>query len=286
MAKGNLFLGTAAKSVGDVVMYRREGSQVSRVRVRKIANPKTDAQCKQRAIMAPIPKFFSPLAIVLERSFEGLSKSKSYSKFIQVNADKARANDWLLPKGSAFFPLPYQLSQGTLPICRVVTEGNIFYLMSVIGESSASLSTIGDLSSAFISAGYQKGDVVTFIIAKGDQQAITSRYYIPVTFQFVIDSTSTVTIETAMSGLVLSFDEEAGGMLKINTNGGQAYAAAVIIARYEGDKWRRSTQELVVRTDVMTSISSESAKTAAIASYGNTVNGGNPLVYLDGEELQ
>ena len=32
MAKGNLFLGTAARSVGDVVMYRREGSQVSRSR--------------------------------------------------------------------------------------------------------------------------------------------------------------------------------------------------------------------------------------------------------------
>lgn len=286
MAKGNLFLGTAAKSVGDVVMYRREGSQVSRVRVRKIANPKTDAQCRQRAIMAPIPKFFSPLAIVLERSFEGLSKSKSYSKFIQVNADKARANDWLLPKGSAFFPMPYQLSQGTLPICRVVTEGNAFYLMSVIGESSASLSTIGDLSSAFIGAGYQEGDVVTFIIAKGDNQAISSRYYIPVTFQFVIDSTSTVAIETAMPGLRLSFSDEAGGMLHVDTDGGQAYAAAVIIARFEGDKWRRSTQNLEVRADVMASITSDSAKAAAIASYGNTAGEPNPLVYLDGDELQ
>ena len=69
MAKGNLFLGTAARSVGDVVMYRREGSQVSRVRVRKIANPKTDAQCAQRAYMSAVVRFYQPLADILERSF-------------------------------------------------------------------------------------------------------------------------------------------------------------------------------------------------------------------------
>ena len=77
MAKGNLLLGTAGNSVGDVVMYRREGAQVSRVRVRKIKNPKTDAQSLQRAAFSPVAKFYSPLAVVLERSFEGLSKMKS-----------------------------------------------------------------------------------------------------------------------------------------------------------------------------------------------------------------
>ena len=75
MAKGNLLLGTAKNSVGDVVMYRREGSEITRVRVRNVKNPKTNAQSFQRAIMAPIAKFYSPLSVVLERSFEGLLKA-------------------------------------------------------------------------------------------------------------------------------------------------------------------------------------------------------------------
>lgn len=118
MAKGNLLLGTAKNSVGDVVMYRREGAQITRVRVRNVKNPKTDAQSFQRAIMAPIAKFYSPLSVVLERSFEGLSKAKSHNKFNQVNAGLARAGKWALPKGTGFFPMPYQLSKGTLPVIQ------------------------------------------------------------------------------------------------------------------------------------------------------------------------
>ena len=62
MAKGNLLLGTAARSIGDVVMYRREGTQVSRIRIRQIKNPKTKAQCAQRAYMSAVVRFYQPLA--------------------------------------------------------------------------------------------------------------------------------------------------------------------------------------------------------------------------------
>ena len=48
MAKGNLILGTASRSIGDVTMYRRNGQQVSRARVRNIGNPRTEGQAKQR----------------------------------------------------------------------------------------------------------------------------------------------------------------------------------------------------------------------------------------------
>ena len=281
MAKGNLFLGTAARSVGDVVMYRREGSQVSRVRVRKIANPKTEAQCRQRAYMAPIPKFFSPLAVVLERSFEGLSKSKSYSKFLKVNADKARANDWLLPKGIGFFPLPYQLSQGTLPAtkCNLTQISGSIVIEGLPGSSTPT--TIGELSTSFVSLGYQAHDIVTFILVVGDSSDL-SKGFIPVVAQFEIDETSDVTIASALTTIQIT---SGAGAIGFGPKSGSAIAGACIVARFENDKWRRSTQNLAVLANILTTIGTDAYKAAAIASYSNTVGEPNPMVYLDGDEL-
>lgn len=281
MAKGNLFLGTAARSVGDVVMYRREGSQVSRVRVRKIANPKTEAQCRQRAYMAPIPKFFSPLAVVLERSFEGLSKAKSYAKFIKVNADKARANDWLLPKGIGFFPLPYQLSQGTLPSIALEYQSSIDGFRIDIPFDEANHTTLGHLSQSLVDAGYQNGDVVTVMAA---YKSTTLNSYYPLQFQFEIDTTSTVSMITlGLADLRIMYNANGGWVVTSEAN--VPVAAAIIVARFENDKWRRSTQSLVVAESIMTQIATDAYKAAAIESYSASAAGANPMVYLDGNEL-
>lgn len=279
MAKGNLFLGTAARSVGDVVMYRREGSQVSRVRVRKIANPKTEAQCRQRAYMAPIPKFFSPLAVVLERSFEGLSKAKSYAKFIKVNADKARANDWLLPKGIGFFPLPYTLSQGTIPSFGYsVTAGALSFNA---GAEAISITTIGALSEGLITLGYQAGDVVTLIVV----QKKTDDSCYPMAAQFKIDATDTAEISTLLDALNAQTAPAAGNTFALSGKTDNLVAGAIIVSRFENDKWRRSSQSLAVDSSEMSSITTDNYKAAAIASYSASAAGANPMVYLDGDEL-
>ena len=286
MAKGNLFLGTAARSVGDVVMYRREGSQISRVRVRKVANPRTDAQSLQRAAFSPVAKFFSPLAVVLERAFEGVTKSKSYSEFLKVNIKKARENAWLLPKGSGFFPLPYTLTKGTLPVVDLTILDGAFAIRNITGGEQTPLQTIGDLSKAFAQAGYVKGDIITFVMAGGSAQAVAEKNFVPHSYQFEMDEDSNVTIEVALAGLELVFNEDTGGNLNFYLSAGNTWAAAVIVARYENNKWRRSTQSLVVKDAVLTSISSAEAKAAAIASYGNAASGDNPMVYLDGKDLE
>lgn len=281
MAKGNLFLGTAARSVGDVVMYRREGSQVSRVRVRKIANPKTKAQCRQRAYMAPIPKFFSPLAVVLERSFEGLSKAKSYAKFIKVNADKARANDWLLPKGIGFFPLTYQLSQGTLPSVLYIYTTEAPGINIQVGTLAETLTTVGQLSQAFVDAGYLNGDVVTII---GISNITGTQNYFPKTIQFEIDTASTAQIGT-LTKTGLKIVSSATRIITVMDDLNSIVGGAVIVSRFENDKWRRSTQSLVVSALTLESIATSDYKAAAIESYSAAAGGANPLVYLDGDEL-
>ena len=281
MAKGNLLLGTAGNSVGDVVMYRREGAQVSRVRVRKVKNPKTAAQSTQRAFFAPVAKFYSPLSIVLERSYEGLSKSKSYSKFLKTNVDLARQNDWLLPKGTGFFPLPYKLSSGSLPMVNYTMSSNTGFSISVPGIADAP-TTIGALSQIFVNLGYSIGSIVTIICAFG---TVPGGFY-PKAWQFEIDVNSDTTIATALPGLTFSVPAPGSGSLAVSTGSTSNLAAVgLIVATFKNDVWRRSSQNFDVLSTILTDIAATNFKAAAIASYGATNTGDNPLVYLDGEEL-
>lgn len=281
MAKGNLLLGTAKNSVGDVVMYRREGAQITRVRVRNVKNPKTDAQSFQRAIMAPIAKFYSPLSVVLERSFEGLSKAKSHNKFNQVNANLARANKWALPKGTGFFPLPYQLSQGTLPavVYNFLSEEGYMHISGA--AAAAGTTTIGDFSKWFISMGYKDGDVVTILLAI----STGNNTYYPESKQFIIDSASKATIVETFKGwnVILNADQTTG--VNITLDGKEYIAGAVIVSRFDGVMWRRSTQSFAVSGNFMEAQFDNAHVAAAIASYGVSAGDGNPLVYLDGDEL-
>lgn len=262
-------------------MYRREGAQVSRVRVRKIKNPKTDAQSLQRAAFSPVAKFYSPLAVVLERSFEGLSKMKSYNKFLKTNIDLARANGWLLPKGTGFFPLPYKLSQGTLPVVDYAMVNNHTLQLNNISLASAP-TTMGGLSEEFINAGFNNGDVVTIIIVAASDTTPNANFT-PISKQFVIDETSEETIASALGGISFQFQGASSAMSYSN---GTMQAAAIIVARFENEKWRRSTQFLAVDSALTTAIAASDYKAAAVASYGMNAGDPNPLVYLDGDTLE
>lgn len=283
MAKGNLLLGTAGNSVGDVVMYRREGAQVSRVRVRKIKNPKTDAQSLQRAAFSPVAKFYSPLAVVLERSFEGLSKMKSYNKFLKTNIDLARANGWLLPKGTGFFPLPYKLSQGSLPVISASWDNDHGAIQLDLPHVATTAATVGDFSKDMIAGGYQAGDIITVICVTGTS---SNANFIPVHYQFALDTTSTTTMASLQKKEIgITFDTDIS-MWVLSSAGADLGAGAVIVARFENEKWRRSTQSLIVRDGIMSEIGGQVYHNNAIASYGPNAGDPNPLVYLDGDTLE
>jgi hypothetical protein len=231
--------------------------------------------------MAPIAKFYSPLSVVLERSFEGLSKAKSHNKFNQVNANLARKNKWALPKGTGFFPLPYQLSQGTLPTVVVAQDGNNFNFLVGVSHTGAAATTIGELSADFIKAGYNAGDVVTIIAVVRNDDANT---FFPVSMQFEVDSASTALL-TSLEKNGISIVGAEGESWRITEEDNLVSAATVIVSRFDGTMWRRSSQFLIVMRDVISHVTDNAAVAAAIASYGMTAGDGNPLVYLDGDEL-
>ncbi len=88
MAKGNLFLGTGRGKVGDVVFYRKNGEQITRVRNRSIKNPDTEAQQIQRAVLASVSKAYQAGSVIFDHSFEGCAKgAECQNRFQKLNID-------------------------------------------------------------------------------------------------------------------------------------------------------------------------------------------------------
>lgn len=91
MAKGNMFLGMARGKVGDVVFYRADGQQLSRVRNRNPRNPRSNAQLFQRAIMATVVQAYTAGKAIFDHSFQGYSVgAQNQREFLKRNAKLLR----------------------------------------------------------------------------------------------------------------------------------------------------------------------------------------------------
>ena len=245
MAKGNLLLGTASRSIGDVTMYRRNGQQVSRARVRKIGNPRTEGQAKQRMLQAALTRFYSPLASCLERSFEGRNRMDSYSKFLAVN-NRIGRNVFAVPKNANWVPVPVKVSGGTMPSPNVSYNDNKdagFILDAPYTEAEMNL---GTLSQALMDAyGLSEGDQVT-VIAALNRSTADEPNFTPVYFRFFLKPTS-INAVPSFGGVSFSSDEE---VVSIYHADDALAGVAVIFSRYENNAWRRSNSFMVLAPNV------------------------------------
>lgn len=92
MAKGNLFQGMARGKVGDVVFYRMNGQQMSRVRNRAPKNPRTNEQLYQRAIISTVMKAYSAGKSIFDHAFQGYTIGEGcMRRFNSLNARLLRA---------------------------------------------------------------------------------------------------------------------------------------------------------------------------------------------------
>lgn len=188
MATGNLFQGLGKGSIGDVVFYRNNGKQVSRVRNRQVKNPKTSAQMAQRTIMQNISQAYSAMKEIVDHSRQGISYgAKTMAAFMKDNLNVARAiaanpedtsASWV-NRGIQVPPvLPLVMSRGTLE-----PQTGKFAISSIsLGESdfhaltskqlfpldSQSTADVQVRADTFMSAmGLSKGDMLTicFVVA-------------------------------------------------------------------------------------------------------------------------
>lgn len=289
MAKNNLFLGTASRSVGDVTMYRRNGTQVSRVRVRKIANPKSYNQALQRNFLAPVARFYAPLSSCLERSWQGLNRSESYSAFLKKNVNLARTLGLYVEKGAPYQALPYQVSKGTLPPTEYsfdTTSRTLFWLSGFDSNNP----TLGQLSQLLVGEGYMEGDQVTVIVFVSKGTDYLENGVIPVFLRFFIDTASTQNLNTLGNSLIRIKPATTGASVNVSvgtpTEGGnECVGGAIIISRFESGAWRRSTQSVVLNPTYLALFTGTSSKSDAIDSYRTSDRDVQSDVYLNGSRV-
>lgn len=279
MATYNIFLGSGVRSVGDVTLMRRGGKQVARLRLRTIKNPRTVAQASQRNFVAPVMRFYGALRTALKGSYQGLNTDASYNAFQRVNIALARTNGWYLQKGAGFYPMPYQLSRGSISPVPYTWYANMLGNGIVLNFNTAGegVSTVGYLSTWFVNNGYKPGDVVTIIVVLMDDEG----GYFPESYQFYVNPSSSVAIESVVGTKVNVWSRD--GKVVIVSGKSTMVAGAVIVSRYHGRSWLRSTQSLCVSPVEVSRLTSEEWREAAIASYmaGGSEGGGG--VYPGGD---
>lgn len=280
MAKGNLFLGTGIGSVGDVTLMRRNGKQVSRVRVRTIANPRSDGQASTRMYTSAVPKFYSPLSVALEKSWEGKNKTDSYAAFLKANIKRLRELGYAVPKSEGFFPIPAQLSQGTLQAPQITANSPGLYFAIELGV--ANVATMGTLATALINKyGLQPADQVTLVGASVAART-EEEYYYPSYERFFLDPESTDAISN-MGQFVLQID---GTTLQVSGPDDNLVGFGCIFSRYESGVWRRSTSFMTVFDHIVDEVTSTSGRQRARQSYQNQEVIPISRVYLNGSTAQ
>lgn len=278
MAKHNLFLGTASRSVGDVTLMRRNGVQVSRVRVRQIANPRSEAQSRQRMAFAAVTRFYSPLSACLEQSFQGLNRTDSLSAFLKENIKRAREMQFGSLRGGGFVPLPVMVSRGSMPQAVYDYSASLEAFRFIIGTQITEL-TVAAVSAALKNQyGLSEGDQVTIIYSMPDTAEVTIESLYSVYYhRFFIDSSDFSTLSVPM--LEISTDDE---YLSITNAENTLSGLAVIFSRYESGQWRRSTQYMAVTDFIEELFVGESAQDSFLPGWMTNDATPNSRVYLNG----
>lgn len=260
MSKGNMFVSTAKGRVGNLVLYARKGSQITRAYQGSVANPKTNAQMLQRAKFANAVKFYQK---AVQHFFkfayqDQKSNETAFNAFMRHNIN----NSALLLKTDvedAYFPAlgRWVMSSGSLAAVAIpkFTNGVVSMLNTSI---EAADNTIGALSAKLIAQGFNAGDIVTLVFISSLVTSVNfdlSKYYDSGNLtqpqwdirQFVINaSDATKVADMPRTGSNLgALDPASGGITFTYTHADYCNFAACIVTRKNSGITLASNSELV-----------------------------------------
>ena len=160
-----MFVGSAKGRVGNLVLYTRKGSQITRAYQSTVKNPKTSGQMLQRAKFSNAVKFYQKaVQHFFKFAYQDQKQTETaFNAFMRHNVDRA----CLLRKDEVndpYFPAfgRWQMSQGSLAAPMVPKFNNDNALFANTGIKGTE-KTVADLSSILIGQGYHVGDIITFV---------------------------------------------------------------------------------------------------------------------------
>lgn len=286
MSKGNLFLGYARGSVGDVTFTRIDGEQVARGRNRRPRNPQTPLQLLQRVILKTASQAYSMMQEICDHSFQGQSQgTPNQSIFVKSNVDMLRTVCADLINGddssailasrltnfasrSCVLPEinPYVVSSGSISTLFLDFIGNTIGVPDITFPEGTTTSTV-TYQQVLDAWQLQRGDQITVLFLSTDDTQDDPHFN---GFRF-----ARIIMEPAGGDLTVPFFDVTGrindpnirneGRVKgvisdarqlgfsspdLTARAGRANSVAagsIIVSRLSGGIWQRSSQSLVLR---------------------------------------
>lgn len=273
MSKGNMLLGFARGSVGDLTFYRRNAQQITRARSRVVKNPKTLAQQMQRSIMRTAVGAYGVIKEICDHSYEGVAYgANSYAKFLKLNLDMLRSlaaaggenTKSFLPAGfNGLVAMPWILSKGTIVwkgASSIYFTGGITYDFGNISVSGVDQITYNDFCSLL---NLQVGDQVTFVAFPKRSDIDESSCLEPVIGRLILSPSSgdpTQPMFTTQGKVeepnplnenmnAFTFKFQTGRFLCDILGSQEFVGGAIIISRHASDgSWKRSAASMTINS--------------------------------------
>ena len=273
MSKGNMLLGQARGSIGDLTFYRRDGQQITRAKVRRIANPRTSLQIIQRMIFGTVVEAYKRTKSITDHSFEGVQPgARLQFPFMTLNLKRLRdyypisTGATLLNLGPAdtmSFALKSNggmagtgliLSSGSLPSVPVIKSTN-----GMFGGFGVTFTEAPTIQNVMTALNARVGDQIT-VCALSD---LNTGYEFQKS-RYVINSDATdaqLAVAWDQTGKAEAFDSVKTdvGALKLYgeanrpvyplSDVGELVAVACFISRWSGNTWLRSESIMYNMTD-------------------------------------
>lgn len=212
MAKAYISASKRVGSVGGETYSIVKGQTIVKAKPVQVANPRTNAQMRQRSIFIDAVRFYShALQAFFKFAFQGKKSFESdYNAFMRLNANNG-INITKTMSDDAEFPAlgNWQLTQGTLTSARVsfVEQTDTSTPALAIGTGHSAMTKVGQLSAHLKSVyGLMEGDIVTLVSVLTSLGDIDVANLLPayvsmqergwVLRQFAIDSTSEESLQS------------------------------------------------------------------------------------------
>ena len=261
MATGNWLLSGVKGKVGDLVLSKSNGVQITRARNRFPRNPKTTKQALQRMKFAAIAAFYSAFEKdILNHSWQGVKYGgPSHNHFYKL-ALSPDVKTPAIEKGSmSFVPSNYPMSRGTLRCPKYYFEPDTGGLVvNITLSSNFAASNLGQAIDLIANdVPYLKGKQITFALISLkngifyktverliiDKSAYTQESLGKIFARYYKNIQIGVVVENATKLLYVTHD--------VNGEETPLCAASVIISEWNGKQWCRSNSDMIINEDVM-----------------------------------
>lgn len=222
MAKGNMLLGQAIGSVGDITFSRNNGKQIIKAKPSQVKNPQTKAQMIQRVLLNTISQAYSKMVDICDHSFEGIpAGQQSMSYFMTRNLKLIRYTLSVVGDLDGSNPLCCPVgTNGLASNPYVIAKGSLSEIIPVVGSGAVSLALAANTYQAVLDAtGLKRGDQLTIVTVSGSDLTTQKFHYSRIILDPVDESGEALPLSTAFvaDGAIVSPNPR-------NENTGHTYA--------------------------------------------------------------